>query len=628
MVDVASGTRAVLQTNGGTAVIPQVGYVGSGAAPYGAPSVAGRSISYTNAVNGTSPAANCLSFGSAQGAWSNLASGPFTVFFWANYTAGATAAGWMDHSAGDSMGWAIANDPSPYLNLSIIGSTTDATWSNIAGGVTISAGWNSYAVVFTGASYTTTAGALFYVGGANTATTLHSAGVGTIPNADTTANLFLGSACNDNSGATRPSFGGNIELCGIWNRALAPAEIASLHTNRYQLLKNPASRKMWVGVSLVTPTVTGVAGASAVAPLSAYTYLGTSGVEGDTAVGILPGVYEASGPMLSVTGNTQVNAVTLSAGSSPSISGVAATSSVGTVSISTALAISGTTGTSAVGTITANLSIPIVSATGTTTAGALSMLSSNAVTGVAGASAAGSVVVSIQTGLVGAQGASSVGQVIGEVSSAVTGVVSTSAVGALVPTLPLGVVLSATGTSASGSVTAAIPSGPVTGVAGAGAVGNVTTAVSEYSGVLSATGTSAAGSVQTPLSNVVYGVFGSAMAGSVVGSPEGAVSGISATSSAGAVGLKAYAVTLGAGSVGYAGTVALQETTNPAISGTRAVALSRTIFGTQTAQIMGVQGISTVATLALYVELVVPARITVYDIDACNMEAWKSRAYP
>lgn len=244
-----------------------------------------------------------------------------------------------------------------------------------------------------------------------------------------------------------------------------------------------------------------------------------------------------------------------------SLTGVAATGAVGTVTQTASFALTGNAGTSAVGIVTPSIAQVLTGVAATGAAGTAKSSSTCALTGNAATSAAGTVTASISQALTTVAGTGAVGTLVSGISYALTGLVATGAVGNVTANGAISFQLS--GVAATGAPGALVPA-----ISYAGS-GNVATGVAGSVGAApsyAVSGTAGTGSVGTLKSTITYPLTGSAGAGEAgsVGASSGAdvsraLSGVAATAALGTL-----VANLSRGLAGISATAGVGSLTNPA----------------------------------------------------------------
>jgi hypothetical protein len=190
-------------------------------------SATGRNLLFSNLTS-------FVDFGSGP-ATANMALSGCTFFFWCKPTG---VGGLAERNDGNSLnaGWEVGINAS--LQLAFL---KEFSTSNMSMRSTSTVPTNQYislAITYDGTG--TNSGVGFYINGVTDTAVLNGTGSGT-SGSDVARSLSLGTN-SFSGGVTASAFGGNIEFAAFFKRVLSPAEIMSMHRNRYQILAAPSRR--------------------------------------------------------------------------------------------------------------------------------------------------------------------------------------------------------------------------------------------------------------------------------------------------------------------------------------------------------------------------------------------------
>jgi hypothetical protein len=295
------------------------------------------------------------------------------------------------------------------------------------------------------------------------------------------------------------------------------------------------------GGSGVTVGITGVGATSAVGSVAVNHAQPLTGNAATASVGSVTPTRSTA--LSGVAASGQVGSVGVTESGSAALTGVSATASVGTLAPSTARALTGNAATASVGSVTPG-------------AGA-------ALTGNAATASVGSVTPARSTALSGVSASGQVGSVSagGDAVAALSGVSASGSVGTLAPAIARTV----TGNSSTGAVgTVGVEHAqPITGNPATASVGSVTPSHSTTLSGVSASGQVGSVSAAAPGQVTLSGVSASGAVGSVSSAAATALSGVAATASVGSVTPGAGAALTGNAATGSVGTVTAQAESGP-----------------------------------------------------------------
>jgi hypothetical protein len=323
----------------------------------------------------------------------------------------------------------------------------------------------------------------------------------------------------------------------------------------------------------ITLALTGVSATSAVGSVTPSFTIPTTGAAATGAVGTL-----TPSSAVGLTGNGSTSAAgTVVPAFSLSITGDAAGSAVGSAVVSFALALSGAASSSSVGNLAAVTGLTGNSGTGS--AGSTGPQFAIGLTGAAASSAVGSMLTVSSAALTGDGATGSVGTLGPGMSFALTGAAASAAVGTVAPVFALAL----TGDSATGSAGSLVPGTTVglTGMGAAGAAGNVTVF---QAGTAALSGTSSTGSAGSPSVSLTVALAGNG-ATAATGNLGAAISpaplaGNSAASAVGGVTSSRAFLLSGVSAAGAVGTVGVISNSTVALSGVQVTGSVGTMVAT------------------------------------------------